>query len=177
MRDTEGQRALAGDDGATVTVRPVAAADAPALLALIDGLADYEDLPRPDAQARARFTRDLAVVPPLFRAFLAERDGRPVGYAVYFFTYSTFLARPTLYLEDVFVLPNERGNGAGRALMRAVARVAVAGDCGRLEWSVLAWNRPAMAFYESLGAAPLLEWQPWRLLPAQFARLANEPLP
>ncbi len=158
----------------TIAVRQVAAADAPALLALIDGLADYEDLPRPDAAARARLTRDLAVEPPLFRALLAERDGRPVGYAVYFFAYSTFLARPTLYLEDVFVQPSERGNGAGLALMRAVARAAVERDCGRLEWSVLIWNRPAMAFYERLGAAPLLEWQPWRLLPQQFARLAAD---
>ncbi|MHB1134010.1 MAG: GNAT family N-acetyltransferase [Chloroflexota bacterium] len=157
-----------------VAVRAAGPADAPTLLALITGLAAYEGLPPPDAGALARRASDAAAEPPRFWALLAEREGRAVGFAFYFFTYSTILARPTLFLEDLFVLPAERRGGVARALFRALARVAVAEGCGRLDWQVLTWNQLAMDFYERLGAAPLPEWQPWRLLPEQFARLAAE---
>jgi GNAT superfamily N-acetyltransferase len=147
----------------SVVVRDLQAADMPRLLELIDGLADYEKLARPDAAARQRLTDDALNDPPRFRTLLADVDGSIVGYAIYFFTYSTFRARPTLYLEDVFVLPELRGQGAGVALFRACARAAVDNNCARMEWQVLAWNEPSIAFYERLGARHQSDWLPFRL--------------
>ncbi len=147
----------------SVVVRPLRAADAPRLLELIDALADYEKLPRPDAAARERLTADALAEPPRFRTLLAEVDGEVLGYAIYFFTYSTFRARPTLYLEDVFIVPERRGQGAGVALFRACAREAVVNECARMEWQVLSWNRPSIDFYERLGARHLGDWLPFRL--------------
>ena len=164
------------DDVNTARVRPLTPADVPAFLDLIDALADYEHLPRPTADARERLTRDALAEPPRYQVLLAERAGRVVGYAVYFFTYSTFLARPTLYLEDIFVLEAARRGGAGLALMRELARVAVRAGCGRMEWSVLHWNTPAMAFYDQLGAAPLKEWQPYRMTGEEIRKLAEDGL-
>ncbi len=156
-----------------VLVRPLSEADVPAFLGLIQALADYEKLEGPDAEARARLTRDALVDPPSFRVLLAARDGKALGYAVYFETYSTFLARPTLYLEDIFVLEEERGSEVGTALMRELAREAVRRDCGRMEWQVLTWNTPAMAFYQRFGASPLDDWRAFRLSAEQFALLAE----
>jgi GNAT superfamily N-acetyltransferase len=147
----------------TVVVRDLKPADAPRLLDLIDGLADYEKLPRPDADARQRLATDATNDPPRFSTLLAEVDGQIVGYAIYFFTYSTFRARPTLYLEDVFVLPERRGQGAGVALFRACARQAVAQGCARMEWQVLSWNTPSIDFYQRLGARHQSDWLPFRL--------------
>ena len=149
--------------GSTPTVRPLGPADVPALLELIDALADYEHLPRPDDGARERLTRDALASPPRFEALLAEVDGQVVGYAIFFQTYSTFLARPTLYLEDLFVRPEARGRGAGAALFQACAREAVRRDCGRMEWQVLAWNELALGFYARWEAQPLEDWRPFRL--------------
>jgi len=147
----------------TTTVRPLTPSDVPRLLALIDGLADYEKLARPDAAARERLAADATANPPRFQTLLGEVDGETVGYAIYFFTYSTFRARPTLYLEDIFVLPESRGAGAGIALFRACAREAVRNQCARMEWHVLEWNTPSIAFYERLGARQLTDWLPFRL--------------
>ena len=147
----------------SVVIRALQQADVPRLLDLIDGLADYEKLPRPDADARQRLAADALATPPRFQSLLAELDGQLVGYAIYFFTYSTFRARPTLYLEDVFVLPEWRGKGAGVALFRACAREAVAGGCARMEWQVLSWNEPSIEFYRRLGARHLEDWLPFRL--------------
>jgi GNAT superfamily N-acetyltransferase len=147
----------------SVIVRPIEAGDVPRLLELIDGLADYEKLPRPDGAARARMAADALRDPRRFLTLLAEVDGLVVGYAIYFFTYSTFRARSTLYLEDIFVLPEQRGHGAGVALFRACAREAVANDCARMEWQVLAWNTPSIDFYKRLGARQLEDWLPFRL--------------
>jgi GNAT superfamily N-acetyltransferase len=130
---------------------------------LIDGLADYEQLDRPTPEARERMARDATSDPPKFQTLLAELDGAVVGYAIYFFTYSTFLARPTLYLEDIFVLPDHRNRGAGRALFRACAAEAVANDCGRMEWTVLTWNQPSIDFYKRAGARIMDEWHLVRL--------------
>lgn len=135
----------------------------PRLLELIDGLADYEKLPRPDAPARERLAADATADPPRFSTLLAQMDGQIVGYAIYFFTYSTFRARPTLYLEDIFVLPERRGEGAGMALFRACAREAVEQACARMEWQVLAWNTPSIDFYKRLGARHESDWLPFRL--------------
>ena len=147
----------------TVLIRPLGSGDVPRLLDLIDGLADYERLPRPDAAARERLAADAASDPPRFRTLLADAEGQIVGYAIFFFTYSTFRARPSLYLEDIFVLPDQRGRGAGLALFRAVAAEAVRQGCARMEWQVLAWNDPSIKFYERLGARHLGDWLPFRL--------------
>ncbi|HLH21965.1 MAG TPA: GNAT family N-acetyltransferase [Chloroflexota bacterium] len=159
-----------------VWVRPLAPGDLPALLALIDALADYEHLPRPDAAARARLARDATAAPPRFQALLAELGGRVVGYALYFETYSTFLALPTLYLEDLFVLPEARRHGAGSALFRACAREAVQRGCGRMEWQVLTWNQLALDFYARFAAAPLDDWRPHRLTGPALHRAATPSL-
>ena len=144
-------------------MRALEAGDVPALLDLIDGLADYEHLPRPEPDARARLAADALADPPRFRALVTELDGQVVGYAIYFLTYSTFLARPTLYLEDLFVKPEARGCGAGAALFRACAQEAVRTGCGRFEWQVLAWNAPSIAFYQARGARRMDDWLPFRL--------------
>lgn len=157
----------------TASVRPLAASDVPRLLELIDGLADYEKLPRPDVAARQRLTADATSSPPRFRTLLGEVEGQIVGYAIYFFTYSTFLARPTLYLEDIFVLPESRGAGAGMALFRACAHEAVINQCARMEWQVLAWNTPSIAFYERLGARHNADWLPFRLDGDALTRLGS----
>ena len=149
--------------GGGVRVRALGRADVPALLDLIDALADYEHLERPDAAARERLAADAFADPPRYEALLAELDSAPVGYAVYFMTYSTFLARPTLYLEDIFVLPEARGRGAGRALFEACAAEAVRRGCGRMEWVVLDWNTPSIDFYNRRGARHLSEWLHFRL--------------
>jgi GNAT superfamily N-acetyltransferase len=153
-----------------VRVRPAAAADMPAFLDLVDALADYEKLPRPDPEARTRLSRDALA--GRFALMLGELDGTVVGYAVHFPTYSTFLARPTLYLEDIFVHPAARGTGVGSALFRACAAEAMRQDCGRMEWQVLSWNTPALEFYQRLGARQMETWLPFRLDGEALARLA-----
>lgn len=157
-------------------IRPATAADAEVFLALVDALADYEKLARPTPQARERLRRD-GFGPPeqrRFQPYLAELDGEAVGYAFTFETYSSFLALPTLYLEDLFVLPEARGRGAGYALFRFLAAEAVRRGCGRMEWQVLDWNALAIGFYERLGARRLREWYGYRLTAEQLRELAGE---
>ena len=157
-----------------ITIRPAAAADADILLELIDALADYEKLDRPDADARARLRRDGFGAQPLFRAYLGEIDGRPVAYAITYRTYSSFLARPTLFLEDLFVLPEARGRGLGGAILRHLVEEAVRDDCGRMEWVVLHWNQLAIDFYERLGAERLSDWHTYRLTRKRMRALLAE---
>ena len=147
----------------SIAVRKARGEDAPGVLELVDALADYERLPRPDAGARERLLRDGFGPTPRFDLLVGERDGTPVGYALFFETYSSFLARPTLYLEDLFVHPDHRKCGLGLALFRAVASEAARRECGRMEWAVLTWNRLAIDFYERLGAVALEEWRTFRL--------------
>jgi GNAT superfamily N-acetyltransferase len=144
-------------------VRKLRPADVPRLLDLIDGLADYEKLDRPLPAARERIARDAVGRGRKFRTLLAEVDGAVVGYAIYFFTYSTFRGLPTLYLEDIFVQPEHRGRGAGRALFETCRREAKRFGCGRMEWTVLDWNAPAIEFYRRSGATLLEEWRLCRL--------------
>jgi GNAT superfamily N-acetyltransferase len=155
------------------TVRPARPADGPELLDLIDALADYEKLPRPDAAARERLLRDGFGPAPRFQLLIGERDGVPAGYALFFETYSSFLARPTLYLEDLFVHPDHRKSGLGLALFTAVAREAARRECGRMEWAVLDWNQLAIDFYERLGAAAMNEWHTFRLTGHALAAVAQ----
>ena len=145
------------------TVRPAAAADAAELLALVDALADYEKLERPAPDARERLVQDAFGARPRFDVLFAEGDGGIAGYALFFETYSSFRARPTLWLEDLFVRPDRRGGGHGLRLFRAVAAEARRRGCARMEWNVLRWNQLAIDFYARLGAAALDEWQTYRL--------------
>lgn len=144
-------------------IRPALPVDAPLLLSLIRGLAEYEKLAHEVVATEAQLAAELAAPQPVVHALIAERAGRAVGFALYFFSFSTFLARQGLYLEDLYVLPEERGGGVGRALLVELARRAAERGCGRMEWSVLDWNSDAQRFYRSLGARPMEDWTVWRL--------------
>ncbi len=149
-----------------IMVRPARLSDADDFLALVDALADYEKLARPEADAKARLIADaFENSPPRFSAYLAFADdgNAPVGYAIAFETYSSFLARPTLYIEDIFVRPQSRRNGAGEAILRFLASEAVARNCARMEWVCLNWNTLASDFYEKRGAVHLDEWRTYRV--------------
>ncbi len=138
--------------------------DAHAILQLVDALADYEHLTRPDEDARTRLIQDLFSERPRLECYLCVIDGTAVGYAFVIETYSSFLALPTLYLEDLFVLPEYRGKKAGYALFTAMVGEAHARRCGRMEWTVLDWNQLAKDFYDRLGAKHMKEWQLYRLV-------------
>ena len=147
----------------TITIRPAVADDVPQILRLVDALAAYENEPLAvkatvESLGTAMFGPDAHVW-----AHLAERDGRPVGVALWFLTYSTWTGRPSLYLEDFFVDAEARGLGAGVALFRALAREAKARDCARIDWSVLDWNNGAKGFYRKLGGRRAEAWESWRL--------------
>jgi len=155
------------------TVRPAGPTDGAALVALVRGLAEFERLPPPDDEAAERLVAHAFGPHPRFDVLMAEVDGDVRAYALFFETYSTFLAAPSLWLEDLFVDPVVRGRGIGTALMREVARVAVARGCRRLEWNVLDWNERAQAFYRALGARMLGEWQGCRLEGDALERVAS----
>ena len=154
-----------------VKIRQAQKEDVEAVLSLIDALADYESLPRPTADARERMAEHGFGPKPKFEVFLAELDGKAIGYTISFETYSTFLARPTLYLEDLFVLPEYRKLQAGLVLFKNCVRLARQRECGRMEWQVLDWNENAIRFYERLGAKRLKEWLPYRLTMDDLAAL------
>ena len=156
-----------------LTIRRGSRRDVATILGLIRGLAEYERLATECVATAAAVRRDGFGRRPYFHTLICRRAGQPIGFALYFFTYSTFMAQPTLYLEDLFVVPAERGRGAGLALLRALARIAVRRRCGRMEWTVLDWNRPAMRFYRALGAGFRKEWVLTRLTGAPLARLAS----
>jgi GNAT superfamily N-acetyltransferase len=147
--------------------------DVPAIVRLIGALAEYERLGDQFEATAARILRHGFGRRPFFETLLCSRDGKLVGFALYVFTYSTFLARPTLYLEDLFVMPEERNRGAGKALLAELACIAVKNNCGRMEWAVLDWNTPALKFYEGLGAELRREWILTRLTGAPLRRLAR----
>ena len=142
-------------------IRPYEKRDARDLVSLIRALAKYEKLKPPVAAAAKRLIADIG---RRIRVMMAEVDGRSVGYAIYLFTYSSFLARPTLYLEDVFVLPEHRRGGIGGRFFEALHREARREKCGRMEWVVLDWNAPAHRFYRKLGAKPLDNWITYRMV-------------
>ncbi len=145
------------------TLRSATAADVPLILAFIRDLAIYEKL-LPEVIATEAALHDSLFGPqPAAHVVIAESGNRPAGFALYFFTYSTFLARPGLYLEDLFVNPEFRGAGIGKALLLHLAKIANARGCGRMEWTVLDWNEPAKGFYKKLGAVPLEDWRIMRL--------------
>ncbi|MCX7625441.1 MAG: GNAT family N-acetyltransferase [Candidatus Sumerlaeaceae bacterium] len=161
-----------------VTVRRATRNDAPTMLALIRALAEYEKLEPPDAAAQERLVRDAFGEKPKFEVYLVEFDGTPVGYAFLLETYSTFLALPTLYIEDIFVLPEYRGKGLGDALFRKCVAVAKERGCGRMEWVTLDWNVSAQDFFKRYGAQHLKEWYFFRLTADKFDQiLASGVLP
>jgi GNAT superfamily N-acetyltransferase len=156
------------------TLRAAQPRDVPELLRLIHALAVYEKLEHMAVGTPAQLHAALFGARPAAEAVMAERGGRAVGFALFFTTFSTFLCKPGLYLEDLFVEPEHRGAGIGKALLRHLARLAVERDCGRLEWRVLDWNAPSIRFYESLGAVLLPEWELVRMTEPEFARLAGK---
>ena len=157
-----------------LTVRRGSARDVPTILALIRGLARYERLATQMKATARNLRRDGFGRRRYFETLICRRGGEPIGFALYFFTYSTFMGKPTLYLEDLFVVPAARGEGAGRALLAALARVAVRRGCGRMEWAVLDWNRSAIRFYERLGAQLRKEWILTRVTGPALRRLARD---
>jgi len=157
-----------------LNIRPATPADAPIIASLVRELAEYEKL-LDDARATpADFLRELESPNPVIHVLIAEWNGEPAGFALFFFNFSTFVGRPGLYLEDLFVRPAQRSHGIGRALLRELARVATKRGCGRMEWAVLDWNEPALRFYKSLDARQMNEWIIHRLTPVEIAKLAAE---
>jgi GNAT superfamily N-acetyltransferase len=155
-----------------IEIVPATEADVPLILAMIRGLAEYEKLADMVVATEERLRDTLFGPRPAAEVLLANLDGACVGFALFFPTYSTFLAQPGLYLEDLFVQPDARGKGAGIALLVALAKLAVERGCGRVEWSVLNWNEPSINFYKKLGAIPMDEWTSYRLTGKALAHLA-----
>jgi GNAT superfamily N-acetyltransferase len=145
------------------SLRSATPADVPLILGFIQDLAIYEKLAHEVVATEATLRDTLFGSPPAAHVVIAEVAGQPAGFALYFFNYSTFLAKPGLYLEDLFVKPEFRGAGTGKALLLHLAKIANARGCGRMEWSVLDWNEPAIKFYEAIGARRMREWQICRL--------------
>ncbi len=156
------------------TLRSATIADVPLILDLIRGLAEYERLPNEVVATEAGLRASLFGPVAAAEVVIAEVDGTAAGFALFFHNYSTFLGRRGLWLEDLFVRPAFRGQGIGRALLRHLAEVAVARGCGRLEWSVLDWNEPAIGFYRSLGAVPMNEWTTFRVTGDALNTLAGQ---
>jgi GNAT superfamily N-acetyltransferase len=156
------------------TVRPATAADAGLILDFIIELAVYEKARESVVTNADELRRTLFGPQAKARALICEDAGQAIGYAVYFYNYSTWLGKNGLYLEDVYVSPPQRGRGAGKALLKHLAAIAVAENCGRFEWSVLDWNQSAIDFYEALGAKAQSEWTTYRLTGEALERFARE---
>jgi GNAT superfamily N-acetyltransferase len=154
-------------------IRSATPADVPAIARLIRALAEYEKLSHQVVLREEDLHRHLFGPRPYAEVVLAEEGGQVVGLALFFHNYSTFLSKPGLYLEDLFVLPEYRGRGHGKALLSYLAKLAVERDCGRFEWSVLDWNAPAIEFYKSFGAEPMHDWTVFRVTGDALRRLAG----
>jgi len=147
--------------------------DLPAILRCIQGLADYERLAHECLATEELLRQSLFSPLPAAHVVLAQQDGETAGFALWFTSFSTFLARPGVHLEDLFVFPAYRGRGIGRRLLTHLAAIAVERGYGRLEWAVLDWNADAIGFYESLGAVPMTEWKTYRLAGAALAAVGG----
>jgi GNAT superfamily N-acetyltransferase len=154
-------------------IRTTTETDVPVILSLIRELAEYEREPNAVVATEAGLRDVLFGLKRAAEVLLALEKGEPVGFAVYFFNFSTWLGRPGLYLEDLFVRPAVRGRGYGKALLERLAQIAKERGCGRMEWAVLDWNDPAIQFYRKLGAKPMEEWTVFRLTGEGIARLAD----
>ena len=155
------------------TIRPATRGDVPEILRLIGELAEYEKLSDMLVGTEAMLAEQLFGARRAAECLIAERGARAVGFALFFTTFSTFLCKPGLYLEDLFVEPGQRGHGIGKELLKRLAALAVERDCGRFEWRVLDWNEPSIKFYESLGASVMPEWELVRMTAPEFAALAK----
>lgn len=158
---------------APLHIRPGFSRDTPIILGLVRGLAKYERLLREYRADAKRFRRHGFGRRPYFETLICTQAGRPIGFALYYFTYSTFACRPILFIEDLFVLPDQRGKSAGKALMSALARVAIRKKCSQMAWNVLYWNTPAMKFYRRLGARLDKTWLLMRLGHARLRDVAR----
>jgi len=156
-----------------MALRRATRADVPEILRLIRALAEYEKLASDVVASEAGLAETLFGAQPAAEVLLAEVDGRAVGLALFFQNYSTFLGKPGIYLEDLFVEPAFRGRGLGKQLLQAIANLAVERGCGRFEWAVLDWNEPAIGFYKSLGAKPMADWTVMRLTGEALKKLAG----
>ena len=154
-------------------IRTAAPADVPAIASLIRALAEYEKLSADVVLNESKLSDHLFGKRPYAECLIAEANGVTVGFALFFHNYSTFLSQPGIYLEDLFVLPDHRGAGHGKALLKAIGRLAIERECGRIEWSVLDWNAPAIGFYESLGAKPVDGWTVYRMTGESISMLAE----
>ena len=156
-----------------VSVRAAVESDLPLILHLIESLAEHERLSDQCVATGEKLRTTLFGGHPVAEVLIASIDNEPMGFALFFHNYSTFLAQPGIFLEDLFVKPEARGKGVGHALLSSLARLAVARDCGRLEWSVLDWNELAISFYKRIGAVPMDEWTTFRMTGAALEKLAN----
>ncbi len=158
-------------------IRNGRAEDIPVIMALVRELARYEKLEHEVVATEEDYRRFGTGPSPYFQTLIAEvpteKGKQAVGFALYFFTFSTFLGKPTLYLEDLFVKPEFRGRGIGKMLLAYLAKIALEHDCGRMEWAVLDWNTPAIEFYRKLGARPMDEWTTFRLQVPEMIKLAD----
>jgi GNAT superfamily N-acetyltransferase len=155
-------------------IRPATPADTSTIAGLIRALAEYERLAHALELDETRLHEHLFGPRPFAEVLLAEEAGEIVGFALFFSTYSTFVGKPSLYLEDLFVRPEFRGRGHGKQLLAALARLALERGCGRLDWCVLDWNEPSITFYRSLGAVPMDDWTTYRLAGAALAKMAGK---
>ena len=155
-------------------IRSAADADVQLILQFIRDLAEYERLAHRVVATEETLRQSLFGSPRFAEVIVGEEDGAPVGFALFFHNYSTFLAKPGIYLEDLFVLETQRGAGIGKQLLARLAAIAVERDCGRLEWAVLDWNKDAIRFYEGLGAKPNSDWTVYRLAGESLRSLAGE---
>ena len=160
-------------DSSNLAIRPATEQDVPLILGFIKALAEYERLSDEVVATEEGLRQSLFGPRAYAECVLGYWEGRPAGFALFFHNFSTFLGRPGVYLEDLFVAPEGRGKGVGRALLRHLARIATERNCGRLEWSVLDWNESAIGFYKSLGAEPLDEWTTFRIRDEALLRLAT----
>lgn len=157
----------------SINIRPANSEDANTIFDLIKELALYEKAPEQVITNVLEIEQTLFCDAPQAHALIAEIDNTPIGYAIYFYNYSTWLGKQGIYLEDLYVSPSSRGNGAGKLLLKSIAQTATRNQCGRLEWSVLDWNTPAIDFYESFGAKPQDEWTVYRLTGDTLNKFAN----
>ena len=157
-----------------IQIRPAVADDVPQILAFIRALAEYEREPDAVVATEADLLRDGFGPNPYFWCLIAEQDSQPAGFALCFYSYSTWLGRPGVYLEDLFVLPAFRGKGIGKALLQKVAAIAIEKECPRLSWEVLDWNTPAIDFYRANGAEFLDSWRNVRVSGEALNRLAQD---
>jgi GNAT superfamily N-acetyltransferase len=160
---------------AMLTIRDAIKGDVPLILQFISELAGYEKAPERAVATSEDLDRDGFSGHPVFRVLIAEWEGAPAGFGLFFYHYSTWLGRPTLFLEDLFVRPQFRGKGIGKALLAHLAKITLDEGCGRLEWQVLNWNTPAIEFYTSLGAEVMDEWVTMRVAGEALKRLGTSP--